>query len=420
MPIARCVVCSLLIFSSVAVRAAEVRPGDAGCKPDPEKFDANYPDMKEWAEAGARGGIPARDAGKVIKTLKPGDDIQAAIDEAGKSGGVVLLSPGTYAIATCIQLSSNVILRGQNKESTILENTMRTVRLTEQFYTVRFGKITRAGLEDLTIRHAEVAKLGLDTYAERVAGPTNNPKNIGDLHVGGVLVNEATDCWIDNVNILHSGSHPLEAAGVRLTVRDTLIDGAFNKGETGAPAGEGNVYFAVTNGLMYRCTVSNVRHCLVLRDTLSGQACKFNAFIDCDFTGDVDFHGNRRESGHNLFEGVLVRSLLSHGWTAWAYWRKEEIGVGDLAYKSIGWGGSANDKFASTGPDKVYTFTGMRDPNVLAELDKPAPKSGTLYAVMGARPTKIETLGPWPKNAGEARDVMLKRMIPSPATRPTK
>jgi hypothetical protein len=412
----------LLLLALVAAPtfAAEARVGDADSKPVPDKFDPNYPDMKEWAEAGVRGGIPARDASKVVKTLKAGDDIQKAIDEAAKTGGVVLLSPGTYPITACLQLRSNVILRGQNKETVILENAMRSARLTVQYFTVRFAQAKHAGLEDLTMRHAEVAQIGLDKYAERVAGPINNPTGNGLLHVGGVVIEDSEDCWVDNVNILHSGSHPIDAAGLRITLRDVLIDGAFNKGETGAPSGEGNVYFSVTHGLMYRCTVSNVRHCLVMRDTLSGGDCKFNAIIDCDFTGDVDFHGNRRDSGHNLFEGVLVRSLLSHGWTAWAYWKKEEIGVGNIAYKSIGWGGNAKDTFASTNPEKVYTFTGMKDPNVLAEVDKPAPKAATLYAVSGARPTAIEKLGAWPKNPGQARDVMLKRMIQSPATRPSK
>jgi len=68
----------------------------------------------------------------------------------------------------------------------------------------------------------------------------------------------------------------------------------------------------------------------------------------------------------------------------------------------------------STKIDKVYTFTGMTDPNVLGEIEKPAPKGGTLYAVTGARPTKPEAVGAWPKNQTEARDLMLKRMIQSP------
>lgn len=401
-----------LLVCQSALAAADLRVGDAGTKADPTKFDPNFIDMKEWAEAGVRGGIPRRDAGKVLATLKPGDDIQAAIDSAAKSGGgVVLLSAGTYSVKTGLQLRKGVVLRGQSKDVVVLENTMRAERLTAAHFTVRFAGVTLAGLEDLTLRHEEVARLGLDVYGERVAGPKNNPRNIADLYVGGVSMEDADDCWIDNVNILHSGTHPLEAAGRRLTVRDTLIDGAFNKGEEGSPAGSGNVYFAVTGGLFYNCTVRNTRHALVLRDTLSGGDCKFNVFLDCNFQGDVNFHGNRRDSGHNLFEGLLVRSLLTHGWTAWAYWRREEIGPANLVYKSAGWGGSENDKFATADPTKVYTFTGLRDPNILATFDKPAPKAGTLYAVSATRPTNMEAIGVFPKSATEARDLMIKRMI---------
>ena len=410
----RLALATLLVLLSPAAVAAGPRVGDAGSAPDPARFDPNYPDTKEWASAGVRGGLPPRDALKVFKTLKPGDDVQATVDEAAKAGGgVVLLSAGTYPVKKAIALRSDVVLRGQAKEMVVLENAMRSAKLTREHFTVRFDKVTKAGLEDLTIRHEEVTRLGPAAYAERVVGPTNNPKGVADLHVGGVAMADAEDCWLDNVNVLHSGSHPLEAAGRRITARDVLIDGAFNKGEEGAPAGSGNVYFSVTGGLMYRCTVRNTRHCLVVRDTLTGGDCKFNVFLDCDFTGDVNFHGNRKDSGHNLFEGVFVRSLTSHGWPAWAYWKRDEIGPSNLAYQSIGWGGSAADTFASARPDKVYTFAGMRDPNVLVELDKPAPAHGTLYAATGDRPTRVDPAG-WPKSAAEARDAMLKRAIPSP------
>ena len=69
-----------------AAHAVDVRVGDAGAVPDPAKFDPKYPDMKEWASAGVRGGIPARAAGKVIKKVKPGENVQAAVDETMKRG----------------------------------------------------------------------------------------------------------------------------------------------------------------------------------------------------------------------------------------------------------------------------------------------------------------------------------------------
>ena len=417
-----------LLATLPAWALAESRPGDPDCKPDAGKFDPNYPDMKEWASAGVRGGIPLRDTLKVVKTLKPGDDLQAAIDAAAKEFAntistrspegerpvVVLLTAGTYSVKKAIELRTGVVLRGQNKEMAVIENAMRSTKLSPGAFTVRLDKIRLAGIEDITLRHEEVARLGLAVYAERVAGPKNNPNDVKDLHVGGVEMDDSEDCWVDNVNILHSGSHPLDAAGRRMTVRDVLIDGAFNKGEEGSPAGSGNVYFSVTGGLFYNNTVKNTRHCLVIRDTLSGGDCKYNVILDCNFQGDVNYHGNRKDSGRNLFEGVLVRSLTSHGWPAWAYWKREEIGLGNLAYKSIGWGGSNADKFESTKPDVVYTFTGIRDPNILTPLEKPVPKSGTLYAVTATRPTKLEAFGTWPKNPGEARDLMFKRLIPSP------
>jgi hypothetical protein len=375
--------------------------------------------MKEWAKAGVRGGIPGRAAARVIRTLKPGDNIQAAIDDAARAngGGAVALSPGVYNVSKRIELRSNVALRGDSKEArekVILENTMRSKQPGEAFFTVYFGDTKKAALEDLTIRHREVAKLGLVVYHEKTAGPKNDVNGMTDLHVGGVLMERAEDCWIDNCQLLHSGTDPLDIQGSHVTVRDTLIDGAFNKGDTGGPAGSGNVTFSVTSGLVYNTHVRNVRHCLVLRGALAGGDCKYNVILDCNFDGDVNFHGNRPDRGHNLLEGTFVRSPLSHGWPAWSYWKREQIGPENLVYKSIGWGGGKTESFASTDPDKVYTFTGIRDPNTLGELDKPAPKGGTLYAVTGARPTSPDKLGPWPKKPIDAKKLMDARAVKGP------
>ena len=393
------------------VTAAEPRVGDAGASPDPAKFDEHYPDMKAWAEAGVRGGIPPRGQEKVLKTVKPGDDLQAAISAvARQGGGVILLSAGVYPIGARLDLASGVVLRGEDEDKVILECTTRSNKLTDTYFTVRLGGTRHAGLEDLTIRHAQVAKLGQKIYAESVAGAKNDVNRVTDLYVGGVQLERAEDCWLDNVNILHSGSHPLDVQGDHVTVRDTLIDGAFNKGEEGGPAGSGNVYFAADHGLFYNNTVRNTRHALVLRDTLAGGTCKFNVILDCNFEGDVNFHGNRKDEGHHLFEGTLVHSPPSHGWPAWAYWKRTEIGEGTLVYKSLGWGGKG-DAFTSTDPAKVYTYTGIRDPNILGVLDKPAPKAGTLYAVQADRPTTIEKLGAWPKTPGEAERLLREREI---------
>jgi hypothetical protein len=416
--------CLLAVSLCLCARAADVRVGDAGCKPDPARFDDNYPDMKEWASAGVRGGVPDRADGKIFKTLKPGDDIQGAIDTAAKAGGgVVLLSDGTYPLDKTILLRSGVVLRGQDKEGVVLQCEIKSSEPAKKLATVRLTDTKRAGLEDLTIQNGIVALLGLNVYHEKFAGPKDDAQGNNNLHVSGVVLERAEDCWVDNCSILHSGSHPFNGQGSHVTVRDTLIDGAFNKGDGTDPAGSGNVYFIFNNGLMYNCTVKNVRHALVMRDSLSGEPCKYNVILDCNFEGDVDFHANRKDDGHNLFEGTLVHAPAYHGWCAWSYWKKAEIGPENLVYKSLGWGGptgpggaGAKDKFGSTDPDKVYTYTGVHDPNVLPALDKPAPKSGTLYAITAARPNRPDAYGAWPKTPAEALRLIDQRMIKSPLT----
>ena len=414
----------LAVSLCLCVRAADVRVGDAGCKPDPARFDDTYQDMKDWAAAGVRGGIPDRADGKIFKTLKPGDDIQGAIDSAAKAGGgVVLLSDGTYPLDKTILLRSGVVLRGQDKEGVVLQCEIKSNEPAKKLATLRLTDVKHSGLEDLTIQNGIVALLGLNAYHEKLTGPKDDAQGNSSLHVSGVVLERAEDCWVDNCDILHSGSHPFNGQGSHVTVRDTLIDGAFNKGDGTDPAGSGNVYFIFNNGLMYNCTVKNVRHALVLRDSLSGEPCKYNVVLDCNFEGDVDFHANRKDEGHNLFEGTLIHAPAYHGWCAWSYWKKAEIGPETLVYKSLGWGGptgpggaGAKDKFGSTDPEKVYTYTGVHDPNVLPALDKSAPKSGTLYAVTAARPNRPDAYGAWPKTPAEALRLIDQRMIKSPLT----
>ena len=49
---------------------------------------------------------------------------------------------------------------------------------------------------------------------------------------------------------------------------------------------------------------------------------------------------------------------------------------------------------------------------------QPIVVHGTLYATTANRPAKIELIAPWPKTPTQARDVMFKRMIPSPLSKP--
>src|SRR3712207_6875599 len=78
----------------------------------------------------------------------------------------------------------------------------------------------------------------------------------------------------------------------------------------------------------------------------------------------------RRPPRSTLFPyTTLFRSYspLYHGWPAWSYWKRPDIGPENMVYKSVGWGGHKDDAFTSTDPTKVYTYTGIRDPNVLGE-----------------------------------------------------
>jgi hypothetical protein len=108
----------LLIFTQAAAAAAP-RHGDTGWEPDEARLDPRFPAMREWARAGVRGGIPARDATPVVARVAPGEDVPAALAlAAAGGGGVVLLLAGDHELTTPWHLPSGVILRGESRDRT--------------------------------------------------------------------------------------------------------------------------------------------------------------------------------------------------------------------------------------------------------------------------------------------------------------
>ena len=86
-----------------------IRIGDAASVPDPTRFDPAYPEMKTWAEAGVRGGIPPRSTSGIVEQLQPGDNIQQALDRArtlAKKKGMVPEKISTMVINQYISAMS--------------------------------------------------------------------------------------------------------------------------------------------------------------------------------------------------------------------------------------------------------------------------------------------------------------------------
>ena len=107
----------VIIFPGALLGAPRI--GDAGSVFDAGKYDGRFPDMKEWAKAGVEGGIPPRSESLVAARVKPGESIQEALDR--DSSGVVLVLNGIHTVKRTINVPSNVIVRGETRDGTILE-----------------------------------------------------------------------------------------------------------------------------------------------------------------------------------------------------------------------------------------------------------------------------------------------------------
>jgi len=200
----------------IPVRAPEkeiARAGDPGSAFDAARYDTAFPKMQEWARAGVKGGIPLRRDTPASVQLSPGDDIQAAIDSVSKSGGVVLLGAGTYKLTARVELKSNVVLRGESVDTTIIEMPL-AVKKEDVFGAVRLNNTSRAGLEDFTLRfpaewNLQEVKINLNT---------------------GISVWKCTDCWVDNIRINYCDSFALSVQhSKQITLRDILVRGPVNR-----------------------------------------------------------------------------------------------------------------------------------------------------------------------------------------------
>lgn len=356
-----------------------IRVGDPGSVFDPSKFDERFPDMKEWAKAGVRGGIPFRKDTPVVRKLKPGDDIQAAIDETALAGGgVVLLAPGTYPLDEVIDMRSGVILRGEHKERTVLENHDRTaMRKEREILTVAFPEVRSAGLEDLTLVHAAVKALDSKMYEGKYK---NNHNGIDDLHVGHVNIWKSEDCWMDNCRLLYAGTDPIIVdRSKHVTLRDNLVAGSFNKGGGGAGF---HLFRACAEYVL--CFNERVRG---LRHFSLQSGVKYCVVIDCDIETDLNFLG--LGPSRNLVENCRVRPPKGHPWEpiAHGYAKFPPPGPGNILYRIDASRG--DEGFLCKGvpcdPEGVFSIRTTWQRSMAYRLDVAPPRAGTFYAVTGER-----------------------------------
>lgn len=339
---------------------------------DPNCLDiSNYPEISEFLKAGVVGGIP--NSLQIATTLDTGADIQSAINTTSQNGGgIVLLNPGTYPITSTLYLKKNVVLKGANQQSVILESTIRSTWSQGKKNTVEFNNVTNAGIENLTILYKVDGIDPVDRLNWKDGGWCgdcfgNDPQGQNNLYVRQISINSnSSNCWVDGCKILKSGTDPILLAGSHNTLQNNFIDRCYNKG------GGGNGYYDVRGSynLIKKDTIKRLRHFAIQ------QGAKYNVVLNCYIEGDVNFHN--KDAGNNLLENNKIFLPTWHGWdifgTGGAQYGHKPPGPKNILFNNITNYKNREVRYAKT--DVIYTFTTYGAPEETL-WNKPA--CGTFY-----------------------------------------
>ncbi|GAA4295201.1 hypothetical protein GCM10023163_14270 [Aestuariibaculum suncheonense] len=327
--------------------------------------------IAEFAKVGVDGGIPS--GLQVVKTLTQGDDIQTAIDEvAATGGGVVVLKSGQYPVYTTLNLKSNVVLRGENKDDVVINSLIRSYWSQGKKNTINFDAVSYAGLENLTINY----KVEGFEPKDRETWLTgywcgecfeNDPDGQTDLYVRQVaLTSSAKNCWVTDCKILNSGTDPILVAGEHNTLKGNYIDRCFNKG------GSGNGYYDIRGkyNLIMSETIKRIRHLAIQ------QGASYNVISDCYIEGDVNFHNG--DKGRNLVEKTEIYLPTWHGWdifgTGAAEYGHKPPGDDNILVNNITNYKNEGPRYAN--PNTIYSFKGFGKPVITKYT---LPESGKFY-----------------------------------------
>ncbi|MBD3343987.1 MAG: hypothetical protein GF401_02880 [Chitinivibrionales bacterium] len=336
--------------------------------------------MIEWAKACVEGGIPLHGSTPVKRTLTPiagdtdlSDNIQSAIDDvAADGGGVILLEAGDYPIQNSIDLKSDVILRGADRNTVRIISRLRASSSSKK-NSVSMKDISGAGIEDLTLYFDANGVEPIDRDNLTDGGWCgdcfeNDPNGVDNLYVRLLYIANSTNCWLDHCRILESGTDPVYLQGTHLTSRNNFIDRSYNKG------GSGNGYFDIRGShcLIVQDTVKRIRHVAVQ------QGAEYTVLYKCHIEVDVNFHN--KDNGHNLVEQHTILQPTWHGWdifsTGGASYGHTPPGPDNLPFNNTTDYKKQGPRYAEQ--DVVYTFLDYGDPT---ESNLPTPSEGTLYAV---------------------------------------
>lgn len=358
----------------------EVRVGDAGLQFDESRFDTNYPlysQMQAWKTAGKAGGIPSLEnvLNTVSKTFEPGtsiDEIKAYLDGSDKyAKRTIFLKNGEYIVTKPMRLYSNDVLIGESKEGVILKMSGNGQ--------VSLYNGNNVGLRNVTIK---------GQWADGEPDPTLFEETLSDASKAThktIDMCGTKNSYVDNVAIINAASHPIvigatsQGTGNHNTIRDVVIDGAYNK----AGGYQGYFHIGGAYNLITGCKVTRIRH-ISFQDPVS----EYNVFYKNDVTQEISFHNN--DGGNNLVEynKITTPVTLHDGYCSimgpWSV--QHQVGGKNFIYRNkcleLNQGGKVpwSDDELYIGPWEVKPadlYTQFR-----AQDEYPKPTGGTLYPVI--------------------------------------
>ncbi|MCC5845700.1 MAG: cadherin-like domain-containing protein [Verrucomicrobia bacterium] len=373
--------------------------GYKGMEFDTSRMDPRYEaQMLKWQTAGVQGGIPRLEElvspENVLAELEPTDSagLNAAISAHAAAaqnmgGGTILLRNGTYTIDATVNMQNHVRLVGESREGVVLLITIET-DIGSSAAAIRFNNnIHNAGLVNLTLRGSH---------------GTPDPYNLENLkpefYVTSVNFNYAVNCWLDGVNIIDSGNHPINAwRASHITIRDCYVDGAWNKGG----GGSGYVQIMADHFLITRNHMRQLRHFAIQK-----VHAEHNVVIGNYLEQDINFHDS--DSGNTLVEAnrIVLPTTLRPGWHPlmgpWSV----------IHYVSHNDNFVFNNRCIELNNDGLISFSdpnvvylGARNhenrPNPTFATTTEVPLHGTFYPVVIPQIPPVSTGNTYSMNAGE-------------------
>lgn len=266
---------------------AQIQVGDPGVTFDANKFDADYVQMQRWTETGVRGGIPFMDELNIVLTLSPTNsaEISEAIENvASNGGGTILLSNGIYDIKGSVYMKSNVNLLGESRDGVkcIIDMTSGAAFI--------FEDVSYSGIYRLTIE----GSWGTPAF-DWNTGVDENDELPDNSNVSIRFKTTATDCWLDQVDIINSAEHPLIVGGSHNTIRACHIDGVHKK----AGGYQGYFHIGGPDNLVVDNYVTHLRHI-----SIQGDGAGYNVVYKNVFDQELSFHND--DDGNNLIENNKI------------------------------------------------------------------------------------------------------------------